>query len=43
MKYKFGKRYVLSEMAMSIKEEEKNKEIIGIIENDVDNLGSAIQ
>ena len=43
MKYKFGSNYVPAEIAMSIKEEENNIEVIGIIDNDVDDLVNAIQ
>ena len=43
MKYKFGSNYVPAEIAMSMKEEEKNREVIGIIDNDVDDLDNAIQ
>ena len=43
MKYKFGSDYVPAEIAMSVKEEEKNREVIGIIYNGVDDLGNAIQ
>ena len=37
MKYKFGSNY------MSMKEEKKNIEVIGIIDNDVYDSGNAIQ
>ena len=43
MKYKFGSYYVPDKIAMSMKEEEKNREIIGIIYYDVDDLVNAIQ
>ena len=43
MKYKFGSNYVPAEIAISVKEEENNREVIGIIENDVDVSGNAIQ
>ena len=43
MKYKFGSNYVPAEITMSIKEEEKNREFIGIIDNDVYDLSNAIQ
>ena len=38
MKYKFGSNYVTVEIAMSMMEEEKNREIVGIIDDDVDEL-----
>ena len=43
MKYKFGSNYVPDEIAMSTKEEEKNREVIGIIDNDVYDSGNTIQ
>ena len=43
MKYKFGLDYVTAEIAMYMKEEEKNRWVIGIIDNDIDDLGNAIQ
>ena len=43
MKYKFGSNYVPSEIAMYMKEEGKNREVIGIFDDDVDDLGNAIQ
>ena len=36
MKYKFVSNYVPDEIAMSTKEEYKNREVIGIIDDDVD-------
>ena len=38
MRYKFGSDYVPAEMAMFMKEEENNREFIGITDNDTDNL-----
>ena len=43
MKYKFGSNYVPSGITMSMKEEEMNRKVIGIIDDDVDDLGNAIQ
>ena len=43
MKYKFGSNYVLDEIAVSTKGEEKNREVIGLVDYDVDDLGNAIQ
>ena len=43
MKYKFGSNYVPAEITVSMKEEEKNREVIGIIDDDVDYSGNAIQ
>ena len=43
MKYKFGSNYVPGEISMFMKEEEKNREVIEIIDNDVDYSGNAIQ
>ena len=43
MKYKFGSNYVPSEIAISMKEEENIREITGVIDNDVDDSGNAIQ
>ena len=43
MKYKFEYNYVPAETAMSTKEEENNREVIGIIDDDVDDLGNTIQ
>ena len=43
MKYKFGSNYVPAEITMSMKEEEKNREVIGIIDDDVYDLVNAIQ
>ena len=43
MKYKFGSSYVPAEIAISMKEEDNIREIIGVIDNDVDNSGNAIQ
>ena len=43
MKYKFGSNNIPGEIFMSMKEEEKNRKVIGIIENYVDDLGNAIQ
>ena len=43
MKYKFGSNYLPDEITMSVKEEEKNREVIGIIGDDVDDLGNSIQ
>ena len=42
MKYKFRSNYVPSEIDMSMKEEEKNREAIGLFDNDVDDSGNAI-
>ena len=36
MKYRFGSNYVLVEIIMSTKEEENNKEVIEIINKNVD-------
>ena len=43
MKYKFGSNYVPAEIAMSMKEEDRNREVIGVIDYDVDDSGNAIQ
>ena len=43
MKYKFESNYVPAETAMSTKEEENNREVIGIIGVGVDDLGNSIQ
>ena len=43
MKYKFGSNYIPAEILMSMKEGEKNIEVIGIIDDDVDDLGNVIQ
>ena len=43
MKYKFRSNYVPAEITMSINEHDKNREVIGIIDNNVDDLGNAIQ
>ena len=40
MKYKFGSNYVYDEIAMSMGKEEKNKGVIGFIDNDVDDSGN---
>ena len=42
MKYKFGSNYVPAEIATSMNEEEKNRQVIGIIDDDVDYLVNAI-
>ena len=42
-KYKFGSNYVPGEIAISMKEEQNNREVIGVIENDVDDFGKTIQ
>ena len=42
MKYKFGSNYGPSKIAMPKKEKEKNREVIGITDNDVDDSGNAI-
>ena len=36
MKYKLGSNYVNAEIVMSLREEENNREVIGMIYNDVD-------
>ena len=43
MKYKFGSNDVPAKIVMSVKEEEKNREAIGIIDDDVDDSGNTIQ
>ena len=43
MKYKFGSNDVPAKIVMSVKEEEKNREAIGIIDDDVYYSGNAIQ
>ena len=43
LKYKFGSNYVPGEIAISMKEEQNNREVIGVIENDVDDFGKTIQ
>ena len=43
MNYKFGSNYVPSEIAMSIKEEDKNRKVIRIIDDGVNDSGNAIQ
>ena len=43
MKYKFGSNYVPAEIAMSMEEENNNREVIGIIDYGVDDSGNAIQ
>ena len=43
MKYKFGSDFFLDEIAMSMKEEENNIEVIEIIDDDVDDGGNKIQ
>ena len=43
MKYKFGSNYVPDDIAMSRKEEEKTREVIGIIDDYVYDSGNAIQ
>ena len=43
MKYKFGSNYFPAEIVMSMWEEDRNWEIIGIIDNDVDDLDNKIQ
>ena len=43
MKYKFRSNYVPAEITMSMKEEDKNREVIRIIEDDLDDSGNAIQ
>ena len=43
MKYKFGSNSVPAEIAMSIKEEEKNREVIGIIDDSLEYPGNKIQ
>ena len=43
MKYKFGSNCVPSETAMSAKEEDNNREVIGVIDDDIDYSGNAIQ
>ena len=43
MKYKFGSNYFPAEIAVSTKEEENNREVIGVIDNDVDDFGNTIQ
>ena len=41
MKYKFGSNYVPAEIAVSMKEEEKNRGFIGTVDNYLDYLGNA--
>ena len=41
-KYKSGSNYVPAEIAMSMKEEEKNREVSGIIDDDQDDLGNLL-
>ena len=43
MKYKFGSDYVPVEISISMNEGENNREVIGMIDNDIDDLGNAIQ
>ena len=43
MKYKFGSNYVPAEIAISMKEEENNREVTGVVDNDVDDSGNSIQ
>ena len=43
MKYTFGSNYVPAEIVVSMKEEENNREVIVIMENDVYDSGNAIQ
>ena len=43
MKYKFVSDYVPAEIAMSVKEDKKNREVIGIIDDDVDDSKNAIE
>ena len=43
MKYKFGSIYDTTEIVMSRKEEENTKKVIGIIDDNVDDLGNSIQ
>ena len=40
--YKVGSNYVPAEIAMAMKEEKNNREIIGIVDDDMDSLGNAI-
>ena len=42
-KYKFGSNYVPAEITMSVEEEENNREVIGVIDDDVDEMGNVIQ
>ena len=39
-KYKFGSSYVPVEIAMSMKEEAKNRNVLGIIDNEIDESGN---
>ena len=43
MKYKFVSNDVPTEITMSMKEEDNNGKFIGIIDNDIDDQGNAIQ
>ena len=43
MKYNFGSNYVPVEITMSIREKDKDREVIGTIDDAVDYLGNLIQ
>ena len=41
-KYRFGSNYVPAEIAMAMKQEEKNREVVGIIDDDEDTEGNVL-
>ena len=41
-KYRFGSNYVSAEIAMAVKQEDKNKKVVGIIDDDEDDEGNVL-